>query len=178
MLKVLTKRERLILYLTAGVIFFSLAFNFFLAPFLSRNSLLNRQITLTRQKLKKSLRLLSQRDSLQARYNKLSLHSQLPASRGDIVVATLAELENIARSSGIRIIDLRPEDLSRGGSGIYEEIAVDLRAEGEMEGYIKFIYNLENSLSLLRIRRFQLSAKPKSSLLDGSFSISSISTTE
>ncbi|MCX5715186.1 MAG: hypothetical protein NT033_10430, partial [Candidatus Omnitrophica bacterium] len=147
------------MYVTVGVVVSSVAVNFLNGNFWQKNISLNREIALTRQKLKKSLRLLSQKDAIQNKYNKLALHSDLSAPQGDVFVATLSELEKMAQDAGVHIIDMRPQDISKS-SGLYKEIAVDLRAEGDIQGYFKFIYNLENSLSLLRVRRFQLSSKP------------------
>ncbi|MCX5697178.1 MAG: GspMb/PilO family protein [Candidatus Omnitrophica bacterium] len=177
MLKILSKRERTFFYLTVAVVVFCVAINFFNGSFWQKNITLNREIALTRQKLKKCLRLLSQKESIQNRYNRVAAHPDLSMPQGDVFVATLSELEKMAQDAGVRIVDIRPQDVSKGG-GLYKEIAVDLRAEGDIEGYFKFIYNLENSLSLLRVRKFQLSSKTNSKSLEGSFSISSISTTE
>ncbi len=177
MLKVLSKREKIILYVTVAVAVSSVVINFLNGSFWQKNIVLNREIAITRQKLKKSLRLLSQKEAIQNRYNRVALSPDLSMPQGDVFVATLSELEKMAQDAGVRIVDIRPQDVSKGG-GLYKEIAVDLRAEGDIEGYFKFIYNLENSLSLLRVRRFQLSSKANSKSLEGSFSISSISTTE
>jgi hypothetical protein len=178
MLRVLSKREKIIFYATVGVLCLSAAFNFFNGSFWQKNVSLGREIAITRQRLKKSLRLLSQKEAIKNRYNKLSVRSDLPlAQGGDVLVATLTELEKMAKEAGVRIVDIRPQDVSRG-TGLYKEIAVDLRAEGDIGSYFKFIYNLENSLSLLRVRRFQLSSRLNSRSLEGTFAISSISTRE
>ncbi len=173
MLRILTKRERIILYLTGGVFVFAVSFNFCIAPILNRNDILNKEISLGRAKLKKYLWLLSQKDYIQSKYSKFSSTLQVSGEQPDSLVSILAELESIAQKANIRIIDIRPQ--ASRGSGLYQELIIDLRAEGAMEGYLSFIYNLENSLSLLRIKRFQLTVKPNAAVLEGSFSISRIS---
>lgn len=91
-------------------------------------------------------------------------------------MSILSELELIAQQSGVSIIDIRPQ-LPKETSA-YKEIYIDLRAEGSMQAFLKFIYDIENSLSLLRIKKLQLIAKPNSSILEGIFSISELSVTE
>jgi hypothetical protein len=173
MIKVLTKRERIILYTTIGIIIFALGFNFLIAPLLTKNENLNREIVLSRTKLKKYLRLLSQKDYIEKKYNKFSTPLKGSQEGTDAFVNALSELENLAKAANIRIVDIRPQ--SAKSLALYKETLIDLRTEGTMEGYLKFIYNLENSLSLLRIKRFQLNAKPNSPTLEGSFSVSQLS---
>lgn len=173
MIRVLAKRERIILYATIGVVIFAIAFNFLLAPVLTKNDNLNREINLKRAKLKKYLWLISQKEAIQSKYSKFSPAPSVSDQQQDVLVSALSELENLAKNSGIRIIDLRPQQGAKG-SDLYKEILIDLRTEGSMDGYLKFIYNLENSLSLLRIKKFQLTAKPNAQVLEGSFSISQL----
>ncbi len=172
MLKILNKRERIILYATLGVAIFAVGFNFFIAPILAKNDYLNKEIALARAKLRKYRWLLSQKDYIQGKYNKFSSALKISGEQQDSLTSALSEVENLAKDANIRIIDIRPQ--TSRGSGLYQEMLIDLRTEGAMEGYLKFIYNLENSLSLLRIKRFQLSAKPNTAALEGSFSISKI----
>ena len=176
MIKVLTKRERIILYATIGIIIFTVVFNFLLAPILTKNDILNKEINITRIKLNKYLRLLSQRAYIQNKYNKFSSTFKIPEQGGDTLVAALSELETLAKNANIRILDIRPQ--ASKTSDIYKENLIEARTEGGMEGYLKFIYDIENSLSLLRIKRFQLNAKPGASGLEGSFSISQLSISE
>lgn len=172
MLRIFSKREKAILYTTIGVLIFALGFNFLIAPILTKNDYLNKEIALARAKLKKYRWLLSQKDHIKSKYDRFSSLIKLDSKQQDSLTATLSELENLAKNANIRIIDLRPQTYKT--LDLYREILIDLRAEGTMEGYLNFIYNLENSLSLLRIKRFQFSAKPNVSTLEGNFSISHI----
>lgn len=176
MLKILNKRERIILYTTIGVIFFSIGFNFLVAPILVKNENLNKEINITRAKLGKYMLLLSQKKYIQEKYSKFSEPLRASSLKEETPVNILSELENLAQTSNIRIIDIRPQ--TQRSAALYSEVIIDLRAEGTMEGFLKFIYNLENSLSLLRIKRMQINAKINTSTLEGSFSISKPSVLE
>lgn len=176
MQKIISKREKIILYATIGVIVFSIGFNFLFAPLLIKNDNLNKEINISRAKLRKYLRLLSQKDSIQSKYSKLSADFKVSTRQEGALVTTLSELENIAKNSNIRIIDIRPQ--APKSSDLYKEVIIELRTEGAMESYLNFIYTMENSLLLLRIKKIQLSAKPNTSNLEGLFSISQISLVE
>ena len=168
MKRILSKREQLILYLTVGIIAFSVIFNFFLSPILTRDDNLNKEINATRNKLKKYLRLLSQKEEIKRKYG--AFLSSGPSSEKEDALSALSELESLANKSGIHIIDIRPDSAS--GSSGYKETVIDLRAEGNMEGFLRFIYDIEHSLSSLSIRKLQLNSKPNLQTLEGIFTIS------
>ncbi|MEK6714719.1 MAG: hypothetical protein AABY43_01570 [Candidatus Omnitrophota bacterium] len=172
MIKILNKREKIVLWLTLGVIIFSLIFNFLIAPVLTKNDNLNKEIKLTQTKLKRSLRLLSQKDYLKVKYNKLLPLDNVSGEPQDSSVSVLSELERLSKNADIRIIEIRPETTKK--LALYKEIFVDLRAEGTMEGYLKFIYALEHSPLLLKIKKFQLTAKPNTPLLEANLSLSQL----
>lgn len=175
MQKILSTREKRIFYLTLGVAAFALCYNFFLSPVAAKFDQLNRQIELTGAKLNKYTRLLEQKEAIRASYEKYA--SGLPIAEGQEKASPLADLENLCRNSGIRILDLRPQGANRSSLG-YSEALIDLRAEGSIEGYMNFMYNLENSLALLRVKSFQLSVRPNTTDLEGNFSISQFSPAE
>lgn len=173
----LTKREKLILYITVCVIGLSVAFNLFIAPILKEDDSLNKEINITRAKLRKYISLLSQKESIQNAYNKFFATFKMPAPQENTVVAALSELENLAKAAGINIIDIKPQ-MPKSLALHYREVLVDLKTEGSIGGYLKFIYTIEKSLSLLRIKRFQLNPKPNTQSLEGNLLISQLSLTK
>ena len=169
MQKVLNKREKIFVFLTFGAIIFSVLFYFFIDPTLSRNTKLNQEISFTRSKLKKYMQLLSQKDYIRDRYSKVPFSKSAPEISQDTFINVLAEIENLAKLANIRIVDIRPQNSSEA---TYKEVLLGLKTEGNVEGYIKFNYSIENSLFLLKIKRFQLNVKPNSVDLEGTFTIS------
>lgn len=167
MQKILSLREKIILTITVCVVISAAAFNFLILPAIKKNASLNNQIYISREKLRKYALLLKQGDSIKAKYKSLSSGKTFTEDKSDPLVSALSEIEAIAKLSNIRIIDIRPQELKK-----QKEISIDFRAEGTIESYLAFIYNVENSLSLLRVKKFQLSAKPNAEALEGSFSVS------
>jgi hypothetical protein len=174
MKKSLTKRESLILYLTIFLVIFAILFNFLILPVITKINNVNREIKLVQAKLNKYSLLLSRKDYIQNQYSKFSSVQVPLGQREDSLVGTLKELENLARQANIRIIDIRPQGPSKNLTS-YQETLVDLKTEGAIEGYFNFIYHLENSPVLLRINKFQLTAKTNTEVLTGSFTISQLS---
>jgi len=177
MLKILSKRERVILFATIGVIVFAIILNFLILPLLARNDNLNKRIELTRKKLTKFMWLLSQRENIKGKYGNFSSTFSPSNQQEDVLVRVLSELENLAKAADVKIIDIRPQ-VTSSSSGTYKEILIDLRTEGIIDGYLKFIYELEKSLLLLKVNKLQLATKPNTSILEGSFSISQLSGAE
>lgn len=172
MQRLFTKREKIIFYLAATVIVFYVIFNSLLEPVFSKNAELNKQINFTRARLIKYSRLLRQKEKIQGRINKFSSKINV-SEKQDKLMSVLSELENLAKVANVRIVDIRPQ--ASRGLNTYKELQIDLRTEGAMENYLKFIYDIENSLLLLKINRFQLTALPASGLLEGNFSLSQLS---
>ncbi len=175
MIKLLRKREKVILYLAIAIILFMLIFNFIISPVMAKYANLNKEISVTSAKLRKYTALLGQKEKIQEKYSdKFNSVSGLPEFNGDSLVTALSELQHLAKRADIRIIDLRPRQGAKTGSQPYKEIIIDMRAEGSMEGYLKFIYDIENSFWILRIKKFQLLAKSNSTDLEGVFTISQV----
>lgn len=171
--KMLSTREKILAIAAIGIVVLVAAFNLFIAPVIAKANTLNKEIALAKLKSAKYSRLLSQKGQLQAKYGALlNSPDNTAASAPDASVSILSELEKIARNANIRIIEVRPQ------SKASREALIDLRTEGGMEAYIKFLYDVENSLSLLSIRKFQLNARPNTQVLEGVFSISQFSLSE
>jgi hypothetical protein len=171
MLRTLGKRERQILYLTACVVIAAVAFNFLISPLIARNNQLNQRINLSREKIKKYLSVLKQKSRIQSQYTTLGLSK---AGQGqDTDVGVLSELETLAKGDNIRILEIRPQ--ASQNLNLYKETVIVVRTEASIDNYLKFIYDLENSLLLLKIRQFQLTARPPNPLLEGNLLISQLS---
>ncbi len=172
MIGMLSRREKLILYISVGTIFLGVVISFIIEPVVTKNTMLNSEVKLARLKLKKYSMLLKKEEYIKNRYSKFNLNLPVSGEQEDRLVNVLSELEKTAQNAAIQIIDMRPQTSEEPGK--YKEIIVDLKAEATMEGYTKFIYDIENSQLLLRIKKFQLNAKPNSQTLEGIFSISAI----
>lgn len=160
--RVLSKREKSILIFTAGVILAALTVNLIIIPLLIQSSRLNNEIRFAQAKVAKYKWLISNKESLRKQY---PLPKPQASGRPDTVTGTLEEIEQIASSAGIRITDIRPDMQGR-------QMQIEMRADGNMEGYINLIYNLESSLLLFNIQECAFTMNSRGKLLEGVFKIS------
>jgi len=174
MQRILTSRERTVLYLTIAVVIFGVIFNLLYEPIIGKNRNLNKEIDAAQGKLKKYLLLLSQKNYIMKKFGKYytSANAQNVESNTEKFVDAFTEIERLAKDSGVFIADIRPQSQDKPDS--YKETLINLRTEGAIEGYLKFIYNTENSPFLLRITRLQLTSKLNSQNLEGNFTISQV----
>lgn len=167
----LEKKEKTILFAGLGVVIFAIVFNLFLEPFLKKNNDLNKDIHVTRSKLFKYARLLKKKDAIESRYRELSSNFKIDLKKEDAMVDILSAIETLAKQANIQIVETRPQANAEGVRKTQKELLVDLRTSGDVEGYMRFIYDVENSLYLLKISRMELAVKSGSRILEGDFLI-------
>lgn len=172
--KILTKREKIILFLTLGVITFFLIFNFIFEPVIEKFSILNQEIVKTKIKLERYLRLLSEKEKIETSFGKIASSAKIEGSEEEILATILTEIENLSQQAGLHITDVRPQGVSKD-RGAYKELNIELKQEGTIEGFLRFIYDLEKSPHLLRIKKLQLNSKARGGILEGNLLISKIS---
>jgi hypothetical protein len=173
MVKVLKKREQLLLYIILALACFSLFFNFIAYPLWQKNRALSNEIARTKLRLIKYLEILNRKDELEKNHSDASPTLLAFEQKQDTVVSVLAELEHLSKKTNVKILDIRPQSTTR--SSKKQAVAFDLRLEGDIEGYLKFIYEIENSVFLLQIKKILLRAKANSPLIEVAFTIIQIS---
>lgn len=173
MVKVLKKRERQLVCLIIALVSAGIFFNLFAYPFLQKNQSLNSEIAIAKLKLIKYQEILNRKDELKKNPSERPSGLTVFEQKQDTVVAILAELEHLSKGAGVKILDIRPQNLITASKN--ENFTFDLRLEGNIEGYLKFIYEIENSVFLLQIKKMLLRAKTVSALIEGSFTVSQIS---
>lgn len=173
-MRILTTREKMVFFITAGVVLMSAGYRFFLWSFITRNTELDRQIASTTATFKKYLIFVSMKEQIETKFRDKFVSMTTPQGGTDSQITGLSELESLAKAAQIQIVDIRPHSSSESHA-LYRESFTEVRMEGPAEGFWEFIYNIEHSPSLLRIKKFQLTAKSNTALLEGTLTISQIS---
>jgi len=176
MQRLLTGREKIILYSAVFTLISSLVFNLFIIPIVKKKEELDTEIGLAKNKLKRYLVLRRQKDFINNKYKEFTSDPTLPGKDADSLINTLAKIENLAQNAKIHIIDIRPQSTRSQES--YKEMLIDLRSEGTIESFIEFIYHLENSLLLLKVKKLKLNSVPNSNILEGTFTISKLTVSD
>lgn len=171
--KILNRREKIILCINAAVIISAVFAKLIIYPLSVKYGVLNQDIRISRARLMKYTQILSRKNDLQNRCAGFFGDFKPLRSSDDAYIEILSALENIAKLSNIRITDIRPQH--KPDQTVKKEVIVDIKTEGLLENHIKFIYEIEASLWLLRIKRIQLSVKSNTDKLEGSFTIYQLS---
>lgn len=151
-----TRRERILVSITIAIVFSTIFYGFVIEPLSRTYSRLNNQIRSGSLKLQRNYKLLNQKDSIKAEYEKYSpLIKPLPSEEEEIA-AVLKVIEAIARENNIYITNIRPQPVR--ARLYYDELTFELIAEADIENLIKFIYDLQTSKNLLRVKKLTLSS--------------------
>ncbi len=155
----LSKREKMLFYLTLAVISLSLIYNFVLKPLGERWARLNQQILSKEIELKRNLRYLGQEDKIKSIYPKYARYVQTSGSDEELMSSFLNVVEQQARVSEIHIANIRPQPVKDLVS--HKKYILQMDCVAPMEKYIEFIYNLQNSAQLIRVEKLQLNSQGK-----------------
>jgi hypothetical protein len=173
MQKLFTKREKFIATMTLAIIAIFIFFNFVFEPVLRLNTQLNKKIAVDSYRLKKYLFLLDKKEFYNEQLRKLKEVFPDFEKNGNTPVAMFSIIENMAKTSGIKVVDMRPE---KGASNLANkrEFVVNVRTQGNMPEHMKFIYNLENSLLSFKIKKFSLNFDQNRKFVEGVFVVSNL----
>lgn len=133
------------------------------SPINSKFRQLNQEIKITEKQLSRHLRNLIGKDLIKRKYQKYITYVKKVGSDEEEVAKVLAEIEGLARKSGVSLVDIKPQPLKE--VNFYEGCAVEVEANGDMNGMIHFLYQLNSSTQLLRAEKLRLSTKEKGSYL-------------
>jgi hypothetical protein len=158
----LSKKEKIIFYFTVFIISLLLLDRAIIFPVFSKIKSLNKEIQDEQADIKKNLRILAQKDRIlteSSKYSSFLGDSQV--SDDEQVTLVLKELESLASKSSVYLVDMKPGGIRESGSS--KKILINLNCEAQMEQLVDFMYNMENSNSLISIEKYQLTPKTKES---------------
>jgi len=153
----LTKREKIILYSVVAVVAVSLIYSFAIEPLYRRWVRSNQDLSLAKIRLHKSLSVIANKEKTDAEYALYSERLMTAGSDEQEMTAILNTLEVIARSAGLKIINIKPKPAQ--DKQFYSRFIVDLETESDMRGLMKFIYDTRNSPLMLKVDRLSLNTK-------------------
>lgn len=160
-LKHLSRRERNILYLAVIVISGVLLYIVMIEPLRKKWRELNESISSKEMQLLKNQKILAQKDIIAQLYDKYAENIKMKGTVEEETAVILREIENIARTSNTYITDIKP--LKVEDKEFYKEYSVELEAEGDISGLAKFIYDLQNSKQILKVKYLRLNPRDEAS---------------
>ena len=158
----LSKKERTILYVALTVVSLTILDRLIVYPIFSKIDLLTQEIKQKESDLRREVRIVAQKDRINAEVKKFDSYLQAPNTEDEIITTLLKEVEGIANKSSLYIVDMKPAGTREENKGDIRYL-VTMNCEGQMEQIMDFLYNIENSGSLLTVERYQISPKSRES---------------
>ncbi len=152
----ISNREKILLSITISFVITALFYNLIVEPLISRWRAFNGQIESKKALLNKNKRLLAAYKILEEEYIKYPVVLGGKNEEEEIARA-LGEIENVSKKSSCYIVNLKPRASKKIGN--YKEISFDVTTEGSIDEFTRFMYEVETSKKMLRIRRFTITSK-------------------
>lgn len=153
----LNSREKILFYIAAAVVAAWPAGTFFIIPAKARFVRVQKEIYQSQLRAKEYQLIQAREKELQPFLNNAALAQKNDARPGDKPAEVLKDLENLSRTAGLKLNDVRP--IESGDKKKQNEITVELKAEGTMAAVSKFLYDLESPLEATAVKKLQLNAK-------------------
>ncbi len=150
----LSKREKYVLYISAVVIVAVFFDKIVIKPLMQRIETLNKEIFIHEKRLQKSLYLLSEEKLIIKEHNKYTKNLKQVSSDGEEKSRLLAEIEKTARKSSVALKDVKLGTTEKAGP--YTKYTVEVVGESKIAYLMDFIYQLEMSPRILKVRNFYL----------------------
>jgi len=157
----LSKKEKIGLVVAFLILSCALMDRVVISPINKRFRGLNSQIGIAEKQLGRHLRNLMRKGDVTKRYAKYVMYVKKIGSDEEDVARVLAEIEALARRSGVSLSDIKPQaskDIS-----FYKQYTVEVEANGDMNSIVHFLYQLNSSNQLLRAEKLRLSMKERES---------------
>ena len=172
-LKNFSGREHLLLALTIFVAVAVVVYGLIIEPLIIYGARLNNQIESKTRRLIEYRRLLSVGGALTEEHAKFPAFITAEKSEEEALSKVLVEMERVSQKSGCYIVNVKPHSANEVGN--YKRISFDIIAEGAISDFSRFLYEIETSPDMLRVRHFTLATKPGSpGKLKGTFLITKI----
>jgi Tfp pilus assembly protein PilO len=165
MIKHLSPREKHMFYSAVAVIGAVLVYVLVLDPLIAKWTEINGSISKQETLLLKNLKILAQKEEIAKLYDQYAENIKMKGSPEEETAVILREIENVARSSNTYIADIKPQKVE--DKEFYKEYYIELEAEGSIPNLAKFIYDLQSSKQILKVRYLRLNPKGEGDVLKG-----------
>lgn len=157
----LSKRERIIFCVTISFVSLLFLDRLVISPVFFKMQSLDKKIREKKASIKKTLRILAEKDRIEHEKNKFSPYSISASSKEERMTELLKEIESLANKALVYLIDIKP--IGTKEDNLIQKYLVSIRFEAQMEQLINFIYNIESSEKLLTIERYRITTESKES---------------
>lgn len=153
----LAKREKYLLYATVTIIVFVFFDKAIFSPVMAVLEKLNKQIITCERNLENSVLILNKEEFITSNYAERIKDLKKKSSNEEEISAMSGEIERLARATSILIKNIKP--LSSIEGDLYIKYKIDIEGESNMPHLMDFIYQLEKSPQLYRVKKLNLVSK-------------------
>ena len=153
----LSKKEKIGLSFSFAIVSLALLDRAIVSPIRSRFQRINQAIAIGEKQLGHDLRNIRQKDQIAAEFEKYVQYVQRSGSDEEEVAKILGEIEALARQSNVYLVDMKPQTPKE--VDFYKEYAVEIEAEGDMTALVRFLYQMNTSVQLLRVEKLRLNSR-------------------
>jgi Tfp pilus assembly protein PilO len=153
----LSKREKIIFFITVFLVFSLIVNHLILTPALSRIEALDKEIKKQKESICESLLILSRKDRITAEHNGYTPYFEKEESKNEEPVSFLKSIESLAKNSSVELLDIKPT-LSQE-KDLIKEYGASLSCEAPIEQIFVFLYSAGNLDQLLNVERINITPK-------------------
>lgn len=159
----MSRKERIGLFIAVTFLSFAFLDRLIIDPIAAKIRQIDQDISISEKQLEEYLRYLKQKGIVTAEYQKNAQYVKKVGSDEEEQTKILGEIEELSRRCKISVINVKPQ--SPRQIGFYRKYVVNVESEAEMQPFMDFLYQLNNSSQLLRVEEVTFNLKEKKSLI-------------
>jgi Tfp pilus assembly protein PilO len=153
----LSPRQRVLVYVAAAIVGLAVLERVIYAPISNRLYELDQEIVAKESQLRRNVKNLAARAEVLEAYAPYTTHVSPAGSDEETTGRVLKEIEELARKSGLALINVRPKPATKVDVG--KQYPVEVELDTQMGPLIKFIHGLHGSKYPLRVNQMRLDSK-------------------
>ncbi len=159
-IRILTSREKLILWLVLIIFAAVIIFNFGISPVVAKVSRLNDDIEKKTLLLEKYARLIGKGGDIFSLYAQYKANLWIDDLPHEAIAALFKETKNSAAKFNLVLERLKPHPLEKKNN--YKEVSLEIELSGDLSSLFGFVNHIENSTSLIKVSTLRLSSQSNS----------------
>ncbi len=153
----LNKREKKLFYIV--LVFLAIVFsnNFVVTPLKKEIGLVKQEKIKKEIEWKKNNQIIKQKKQIKEEFEKYMAFIKKKGSDEEDVASFLKEIESLAQKSKVSLINIKPQPVKK--MEFYKKYTIEIKGEGHIEQFVKFIYYLQKSYQILKVEKIHLNVR-------------------
>jgi Tfp pilus assembly protein PilO len=157
----LSKREKLVLSVSILFVLLALFDRAILHPIIDKMKSFETEIKTTEYEMTKNVKILNQSARIEKEEKKYAVYLKAAGSEEEETAGLLRIVENLASTSNVYLVDLKPGGVEVSGN--LKKFVINVSCEGKMQQVLSFMSAVESSEVLMHIAAFSINPKSKDS---------------